>query len=259
MKCPFCEKEVSEFHPNSDVAPDWLYKHSFKNNKNRKSFEVDFKEEAIEFAQSALKGSFICWDCEKNFGKTEGYARLVFGEKTNHESVPNVTDAKRILVRTQNFGELEGFKLLGLDFKKIQKFVFGVVLKGHMAKTGLTSDLLGEKHFHKMRRIFQDEQQEDDITYPVFVFKFDEKRPLWNQVTQPCRSKTKEGLSIITFKGGGYEFNINVQSHALPKGGETYRFRKDGSLLILRAVENPVAMNRFLSDAKKLKNERWGK
>ena len=163
------------------------------------------------------------------------------------------------MVGTLNFGHLEGFEVSGLEFRKIQKFVFGVVLKGHMAKTGLTSDLLGKKHFLKMRRIYLDEKQEDDTTYPIFFWKFDKTRPLWNQIAQPCRSRTKEGLSIITFKGGGYEFNINVQSHALPKWGEVYRLRKDGSLLMLRAVENPVAIRRFLSDAKKLKMGKWGK
>ena len=257
MFCPFCEIEVSEFHQNSHVVPDWLYKLSFKENKNLKSYGLDIQEEEIALKQSSLKGPFICRDCETVFGDPEGYARLVFGDETNHSSIPNVANADVRKVNTQ-FGLHEGYEMIGLDFKKLKKFVLGVILKGHMAKTGLTKDLLGDKHFIRMREIYLEDHEGDDLIYPIFVFKFNENQPFWNMVSQPVRTKSKEGLNLISFKGGGYEFNVNVQSHPLTREEAEFRFRKEGRLLMLKAVQNLVAIREFLEKAKKLKADRWG-
>jgi hypothetical protein len=256
--CPFCEKGVTEFHPNSDVVPDWMYKQSFKKNKNLKSYGLDFQKEEISFKQSSFKSSFICWTCESDFGKNEGYARLVFGEKTNHKSIPNIADAEPGMVETQ-LGPREGFGLFNLNFRKIQKFILGVVLKGHMAKTGETPDLLGEKHFRQMKKIYLYDTQEDDTAYPIFAMKFDQNNPLWNAVLQPSRSRTKEGINIISFRGGGYEFLVSVQSHPLPYGGPNFRFTKKGNFLILKGFNDPKANKRFITDAMKMKKNTGGK
>lgn len=255
MLCPFCDKNVPEFHPASHVVPRWMYDLSFPDDK--KTYSVDFSENKIKFAQDGFKGSFICRDCEEMCGKDEGYARLVFGPKTKgHDSVPNISDGKKGRTKTQ-FGFLDAIGLVGFDFRKIQKFVLGTILKGHIAKTGTTSDLLGEKHFSKMKEVYFGDAFHDDVIYPIFALIMDKRLPTHNIVDQPCRSKTKEGMNIVSFKGGGYEFNVSVQSHPVPKDALNFRLTKAGEILVLHKVENIAAIRRVIQDAKQLKANRW--
>jgi hypothetical protein len=254
VNCPLCEREVLELHPNSHVVPDWMYKASF--GKNAKSLFYDDVAETIHLTQSGYKASFICKVCEAGFAFDEGYARLVFGRKVDGSAIPNVSDATQGMARTQ-FGDVETLILRGLDFRKIQKFVLGVILKGHVAKLGVNGNLLGDKHYLRMRGIYFDDARIDDTSYPIYIHKTRETNPLKSMVSQPARTKSREGLNLIVFSGAGFAFDVSVQGHSLPTAALNIRFMKDGRLIIPIGIENPKAISQTLRKINSLKSKRW--
>lgn len=254
MRCPFCGKTVKEFHPNSHVVPEWLYKLSF--GKKYKNYTVDLSVNDIELAQSGFKKSFICWDCENKFGEDDRYASLVLGKKRSRSTVKNIADAKEKIFRGEKGYEIR-YVLEGIDFKRLQKFVFGVVMKGHMAKTDGGVSFLGDKHFSKIKKLYDDLSDLDDEAYPIFVQRIDELDPLREAVQQPYRGKGKE-MNLATFMGGGYLFHVVVQSHPISNLYLNLRLKSDGKMIvpIVRVSHLPAAW-KALEESKELKRKRW--
>ena len=229
MKCPFCEKVVEEFHPNSHVVPEWLFKLTY--GKQGKYLSIDLLEEKVKIAQSGTKKSFVCRDCERDFGEDDRYARLVLGAKKLQSTVPNVADAKEVWYR-----EARAYRkclvLEGVKFKRLQKFVLGVVMRGHMAKTDRGREFLGEKHFRKMKNVYKDDLQLDDKIYPIFILKVDSKDIFSEFIHLPCRGEGPGGANLASFMAGGYRFNVVVQSHQIPEPYLHLRLKSNGELSI---------------------------
>ncbi len=230
MKCPFCEKVVEKFHPNSHVVPEWLFKLTY--GKQGKYASVDLRKEEAKPVQSGTKKSFICRDCEETFSDDDRYASKVFGFKNPKSTIPNVADAKETLIPDTEWTYRKCFVLEGVNFKKLQKFVLGVVMRGYMAKTDEGTGLLGEKHFERMKNVYKDVLQLDDNIYPIFILRVDPKDIFSEFVHLPGRGKGPGGTNLASFAAGGYRFNVGVQSHQIPEPYLRLRLKSNGVLSI---------------------------
>lgn len=228
-KCPFCEKFVEEFHPNSHIVPEWLFKLTYPEHANY--LNIDLLKDQVKIAQAGTRKSFICWKCEEGFSKDDGYASAVLGEKNPRSTIPNIADAKEIWNREEKTFR-KCFVLEGVNFKKIQKFVLGVVLRGYMAKTYEGKEFLGEKHFRKMKNVYKDDQQLDDKIYPIFILKVHSKDIYSELIHLPIRGIGQMRTNLASFLAGGYEFNVVVQSHQIPEPFLYLRLKSTGELPI---------------------------
>ena len=237
MKCPFCENEVDKFHPNSHVVPEWMYKTSF--GQSYKVGQLDQVEEELILVQKGFTASFICEGCETDFSKDDTYGSRILGNRTEWERVVlDIQDKK-----------MRAFKLIDFDFKRFQKFVLGVVLRGHLAKVGKTNDLLGEKHYLRMRKVYKDDSNFDPRVYPIAVNKVPPQDPL--QIAQPSRGKNLENLNIVAFRGAGYEIDVVVQNQDPPDHHWVYLLNSD-RLLVTEGLIRLESSLGVLLDAKKL-------
>ncbi len=238
MRCPFCEQDVPKFHPNSHVIPEWMHKIAF--GKNKAHYTYDPKQQSLKITQSGYKKSIICWTCEERFAKDDRFASLVLGKKPADSTVKNIADEKIGMVMTQH-GDQPGIVLTLIDFKKMQNFVFSVMLRGHLAETGEESSLLGEKHYRKLRGMYFDDALLDEATYPILIYKINPNDRFRAVVSQPYRQRST-GNNLITFRGAGYEFHIVVQSHPVLNGIQGFRLtmRNGGSVVLQTLTCKPI-------------------
>ena len=174
-KCPFCENQVTKFKTDSHIIPKWMHRLSF--GKQSTSYNVDLEESRMEIAQDGAKGDFICEECEKLFAKDDEYASFVFKQGQVKPSVVNIANAPIIKINCDR-GYIDALELGGMDFKKLQKFVFSVVLREHMYRLLKGKNLLGDKHFLRMKQIYHDYQNLDDTIYPILINAIDKNDPL---------------------------------------------------------------------------------
>ena len=249
--CPFCENQVNEFKTDSHIIPKWMHQLSF--GKQSTTYNVDLEEKRMVVAQDGLKADFICEDCEKLFAKDDQYASFVFKQVQVTPKVVNITNASKIKVDSYD-GKIEALDLKGLDFKKLQKFIFSVVLREHMFQLLKGKSLLGDKHFSGMKMAYKDDQNLDDLNYPILINSIDKRDPLWATVQHPYRGKSKWGQNLLTFTGGGYEFNVVVQSHNIPEAETGFRLTALGRAIIpFIWPSNKKSAQNAIAEAKKLR------
>ncbi len=254
LKCPFCEKEVDEFHPSSHVIPEWLFKRTY--GKQGKYLNINLLKEEVKIAQSGTKKSFVCRNCEGDFAEDDRYASLVLNAKNPRSTVPNVADAKETWNHEER-GYRKCLVLEGVNFKKFLKFVLGVVMRGHMAKTDNGKEFLGEKHFRKMKNVYRDDLLLNDSIYPIFILKVDSKDIFSEFIHLPGRGEGPGGANLASFVAGGYRFNVVVQSHQIPEPYLRLRLKSNGELPIpVVGVLNLPGAKRTLKQAIELGRKR---
>jgi hypothetical protein len=249
-KCPFCEGMVSEFHPGSHIIPKWMHKLSFGNQS--RTYNVDLHEQTMEITQDGVKGSFICHKCEIRFSKDDQYGSYIFKPWKNPRG-PNVNVAQ-VKVINSNAGLINAVDLKNLNFKRMQKFILSVILRGHMYLTQEGRELLGEKHFSKIRTVYSNESNLDDSIYPILINKIDTTDPLWNTVIEPYRGRGTSGMNLVSFTGGGYQFHVVVQGHNPAKEAIGFRLKSDGTAIIpIIKIAHTRPARETLKSAKQLK------
>ena len=257
LKCPFCEKIVEKLHPNSHILPRWLFRLS--SSRKEKYFGAELGPDKINIIQSGFKGSFICQDCEKNFGEDDRYASLIFGEKNLKSKEENVADAKlKFLEHERGLANCYSFERL--NFKKLQRFVLGVVMRGHMARLKDGKGFLGEKHFVEMKKIYSDILGLDDKTYPILIYKVYSGDKYKETGFLPVRGRNSKGTNYASFMGGGYLFGVVVQNHLISESAliSNLMLKSDGKLVIPETqMENLQFMQKAVEKTNKLARKRW--
>ena len=165
----------------------------------------------------------------------------------------NITEAAVIRINCDR-GEMDAVDLKGLEFKKLQKFVFSVVLREHMFLLLRGKDLLGDKHFSSIKKLYNDDHNLDDSIYPILINAIDKNDTLWATVQQPYRGRNKSGQNLLTFTGGGYEFNVVVQSHFIPADVSGFRLKSSGCATIpIIGISDKKSAQTAVAEAKKLR------
>ena len=85
MICPFCSNEVPQFHPNSHIIPEWMYKNSYDDKHRAISLNLDDLEKDV--VQQGHRGSFICHACEMKFSKDDDYGSQLFINNSKNSRV----------------------------------------------------------------------------------------------------------------------------------------------------------------------------
>jgi hypothetical protein len=230
MICPFCEKNVEKLKTNSHVIPKWMYKPTYEGNKG--FYSISLQKEKMEKAQDGFKSTFICDACEHLFEKDDTFASWFFVGRKGQKKIKNIANAELRTFWTTD-GPLTCLVLNGVDFKRVQKFVFGVFLRSYLAKIDTKNRILGEKHFKKVRKMYMTEEDMDDKVYPIFIYKVNPNDWLRNIVGLPTRSeKGKYGLNSLIFSGSNFQFQMIVQSHHIPNEALSLRLTNTGNLTI---------------------------
>ncbi len=115
--CPFCQKDVKQFHRRSHLVPEWMYAGYY--DKNHRILEVSRIEKKAFARQKGVYGSFICEDCERTTQLYDRYASLVLADRSP-ESGASKAVRKRYRREMYEGKLLEFAKWEGLDFGRFQ-------------------------------------------------------------------------------------------------------------------------------------------
>jgi hypothetical protein len=240
LTCPFCKEEVEKFHKRSHLVPEWMYTDCY--NENHKVIEVVRSEEKVTKKQKGVYGSFICTNCEKETQKYDHYASLILTNKSPE------TDEYKSVKRTYYNDNHQGEKLEvgvweNIDFKKLQNFIYSIVLRTHFAGRIKGPIALNSKHLERILASYKNEAILDDSSYPILVVEYHKNDKMRNHVILPFIKKI-ESHHIIEFTGGGYAFNIYVSSHPKPHHVRSLRLKKDGRLLLINIFFQETALGK---------------
>jgi hypothetical protein len=248
--CPFCEKLVAQLKAGCHIVPKWVHRLSF--GKQSRTYDVDTDAQRMTIAQDGLKGAFWCEDCEKLFAQDDQYGSFIF-QKRQSSKGPNVNTAP-IQKADSDRGLINVINLKGVDFKKLQKFVLSVILREHMALAKKGKDLLGDKHFKKMKGVYFDDINLDDLIYPILINRVAPTEKLEKTVMQPYRGRNSTGANFQSFMGGGFQFHVVVQGHGVPKEVTGFRLKNNGSAIIpIVRIDDTKVAQEVIRTAKRLK------
>lgn len=214
MKCTFCDADVKTLHKRSHIVPEWMYKHIYDNKHRLNAYRLDARTE-----QTIFKGyykSFICEKCEEMFSFDDDYAAKAFTKR-----VPGLTTTTFYSGRVFS---IEGWQ--GFDFKKIQKFVLGVVIRNYLALKDSQKVPLGVVTYEKIKGLYQDERMIDDSIFPIQVARFVNPPYQW-PVILPFVANGAKGKACL-FMGGGFFFTIFLEKGTVPRSIENYKIKNNG-------------------------------
>lgn len=227
--CPLCEKTVGRLHKRSHILPEWMYKYCY--NEKHKLLNMELKKERVSKRQKGIYKEIICEECEKASQEYDRYASLALTQRS-----PKTPERRGVIKRDSQFRDSSGDITYyscweGVDFHKLQRFVFACVLRTHLAQKAKNEHLLIDKHFRRIHEIYRNESIVDDLSYPIVVTKLegDDSDGL---VFLPFMNKSK-GHHFIEFVGAGYTFRVFVSSHKKPDEVITMRLKENGGLLVI--------------------------
>ena len=241
--CPLCDNLVESFHRRSHIIPEWMYSECY--DENHKVLEASRTKQKMTKKQKGSYGSFICSDCETETQKYDRYASLIL---TNRSQLSNESRAvfKKYFREKANGEYHEYSKWDNLNFLFFQKFVFSIILRAHFSGKIEGEISLSKKHLECLLSLYRDTQNQNDLSYPIFILEFPSNDPHKNHVVLPYFKK-QDGHHILEFSGGGYLFNVYISSHAKPKHVISLRLKNDGSMYLIRMAFNETGLFKNLS------------
>lgn len=233
ITCKFCKNFVSALHSKSHIVPEWMHDEIY-DYKNR-AVALSFRDTKLRTTQSGLYKKYLCCkDCEIQFARDDQYASWILTDKSPDN--PHLLSLrKEVYVRKGLLGLPAGVNWSRFSFKKLQNFIFGVVLRQDLADQSEGRTLLGEKHFEKMRDIYLSSELLDDDSYPIIVVECPKDDPYRSNVFLPYHYKWRDHRAVV-FCGAGYIFYTLVSSHAKPPDVELIKMRKSGEIIVLNEL-----------------------
>ena len=209
--------------------PEWMYADMY--DEKHKLLQASRDSEKVKKRQKGLYASFMCVDCEEESQRYDHYASLIL---TNRSPESNEYKSIQKAYHEEYYKNdiLQFSKWQNIRFEYFQKFVFSIVLRSHFS--GLMKDpiTLTDKHLNRILALYKDQNNLDDMSYPIQIIEYPPTDPLWNHVVLPYFEK-KHGHHVLEFSGCGYLFNVYVSSHEKPRYVKSLRFRKDGSMYVI--------------------------
>lgn len=187
--------------------------------------------------------NLVCHDCENLFGKLDKKAADILRNKHTK------TETKKAgIIYHQDFGRPINVETIdNFNFLDLQKFIFSVLIRGHIWHSKIGQSLLGDKHFKKIRELLRSEIV-DDETYPIHLMKTTGIG--FNFIPFKMRSPQNHWMQL--FHGHSLLFIIYTSSHKKSEDIMLCRIRKDEpayipeyeSGTILGALEKAMARAR---------------
>ena len=225
--CRYCSKEVPKLTKQSHIVPKWMYEGIFNDEKGR-AFRPDPKTRIMVPVQDGIWRSFLCQNCEEMFGKDDTSASNLLTAKN-----PTFKQKKSLVIEDLNPGILAAERVerwSGINFRELQKFVFGVLLRQcYGSFEGEEPCLIGE-YLLEIRRRYEDELILDDAVYPIAISRL-VVDGFETGVRMPVLQNWVD-FGVMVFMGGGYVFQVYVPSHDLPPGTMDVRLRTNGSIFV---------------------------
>lgn len=227
MICPMCDREVECFHKKSHIIPDSMHESAY--DEKHRIVSVIVPIEKVKSEQTGAKNSIICNECENlTNDRADRYAAVLF---KNHP---------------KNLVEYYGFqKRIGwldarekaefwekLDFKKLQNFVFITVLRNELHLRTQGKKIIGEKHFERIKCIYNDDNFIDSEKYPIVILKNTPNEEDYKDViAMPSEFELGNHRGVL-FRVMGYVFMLFVASHKKHSPYERFFLQTDGRLII---------------------------
>lgn len=232
MICPFCEKEVSDFHPNSHIIPEWMYEENSYDEKHRAiGLNLDNLEKENN-VQQGYRGSFICRTCETNFSKNDRYGSLLLSSKGKDSKIQ-----KDLVVETRtcqtDVGNTEVSFWSNFKFKELQNFIFSILIRDHLWRKANNRAQLNDEHYQKIKILYLNETLIDDVSYPILVVKLVKNGMPSRGVFLPYVYRFVGDHRAYAFKGAGFLFHTLISSHRKPPSTEVQKIQKDGNVCIV--------------------------
>ena len=235
MKCPLCDDEVDRFHKRSHLLPEWMYKDCYSN--KHKLINLYVKKKIVIKRQKGLYDEIICSKCEIESQRYDHYASLVLTERS--ATSPEYLSVDRKIYEDFTHGRANIFsQWKNVNFQKLQKFFFACILRTHISEKKKGKYLLIDRHFSKIRKLYNSKIIVDDMSYPILIAKYLDKDARKNIITFPYIKKVS-GHHLVEFAGAGFFFWIYVSNHYKPDYVYSSRLQQNGSISVIHEyVEN---------------------
>jgi len=229
ITCPLCNKNCTDFHKKSHILPEWMFKNSY--NTNHKIWHANIENETIKNEQKGHYDEIICPDCEKASQLYDSYSSRILTDNARDTKEYKVIDKKEI--------QLEGNSTIykyheweNIDFPKFQHFIFICILRAYFSEKNKGKSILNDKHFEKIRNIYNNVKITDDNSYPIMVFEHPDFGYKNNIVCLPFATKL-DNHRVIKFTGGNYSFWVFVSSRRKLDHVYSACLKSSGHLIVL--------------------------
>ncbi len=230
MICPFCQTQVPRLHPNSHVIPEWMYKKAYDEKHRAISLDLDVLKKDI--VQQGYRASIVCDKCENEFSKDDNYGCLLLSEDIEKRQVQRSLKKEEGKI-SNDVREYLVYRWLDFDFKKLQGFIFSVLIRNHLWHRSVQKEHLSDKDFQKIKSIYSDDGLLDDDSYPIQVIKLSDEG-FRNVVMLPYVSRFAGDHRAYIFSGGGYLFHAMISSHRKPREFQACSIKKDATAVIIQ-------------------------
>ena len=207
MFCELCQNDAEKFCRQSHSMPEFMYKPVYSQPKHQVA-AVNIDAQTVDTLQKGERYEIICKPCELRSGKYDRYAANLLA--TVAKGCPSEMG---VAVEKYPGPGGGGEFWCGVRFDYFQKFVFGIVLSEHLARKKDGVNILGDKHFAGIRRIYEGETVFDERSYPIWIFRYTDKQLPPERVLVPPMMGRMNGHRTIGFVGAGYEFLTIISSH----------------------------------------------
>jgi len=206
-----------------------MYKDSY--NEKHQVVSLNFEEKTKKIEQQGLRGSFICEECEKRFSYDDAYASELFTYKKASSRIRDSLKTEKKIVQT-NGNPTEVSHWSGFDFRRLQSFVFSVLLKAHLwEKVQRKSGLLTENEYQLMRLLYWNVIVIDDSTFPILIINLN-KSTMGPMLLLPYQNDF--GIEkVYTFSGARFLFHVFRPSYQRSAYVSGLQVRRDGNIWMI--------------------------
>lgn len=216
----------------SHIVPDFMYEGLF--DSKHRAYQPLYDEGKWDLVQDGFKRNFLCDDCEDLFDPLDKYAASIF--TLNGPSNSNV----RVDWKTSSPSgrPLTVEQWSGIDFRKCQNFVFGVIQRTVLSGIH-EQEVLKSEEYRKMISIAEDVSS-DDMSFPILIVKLKKDRfqpgvMIPNRVT--VKAPNGAVYETVYFKGGGHLLQMIVSEKVSAEANtltiNTLKLKSDGTAWII--------------------------
>lgn len=210
--CPFCDQQVKLLHQKSHIIPKWMEGEIY--NSKGKTIYTEItkgaKGDILQYSKPQKKQSgliakdILCSNCEKDFGEFDKKAADIF---KNQHSIAE-TRSIGVLVYPSFGHPIQVTTIKNFSFADLQRFIFSVIVRGHLWCGQRGMDLLGKKHFARFKEYLKGDI-DSDCEYPIHLMK---TKGFGFNFT-PIRMRASGSHWMQIFHGYGLLFTVYTSSH----------------------------------------------
>lgn len=238
-ECAFCREDVAQLIRKSHIVPEWMFKDCYS--ERHEALAITGGGKHARKRQKGLWAEFLCPRCEAEFGEHDRYASNALTD-----SSPGFQAKHSIQATKQTADDIKFRHWSGLDFRRIQKFVFSVIIRDWLCdeRAGLPIEdrCLSRKYFDLLTSIYRGGGVVDDSTIPILMF-----HPTTTSMTVLPANGRKKGHQSVIFLGLGFMFEILASNHKKPDEEMICRLKADGTAISLELENHEIGLVKSVS------------